>query len=318
MVNDAPIVFTDQYTNTDWRPRNSGGDFLGPIRLREALYRSRNLVSVRLMQDLGVDNALTYMERFGFAREELPRNLSASLGTPELTPLQIAQGYTVIANGGYAVKPYLIERIQDRDWQTIHIAQPAMTPERLDQRQAEIEEYRRNASPEESKPVLLAEQVVDPRTTYQLTSMLKDVINRGTAVRAKSLERADLAGKTGTTNDQKDGWFSGYNADLVAIVWVGFDQPAPLGRREYGGTTALPTWMKFMEKALEDRPENSQPMPDGMMTMRIDPNTGRSARPGTSNGILEVFKEEDAPPSFDEVDANGYRDDGAVTPLELF
>ncbi|MEH6389585.1 penicillin-binding protein 1A [Pseudomonas profundi] len=318
MVNDAPIVFADQYMDTDWRPRNSGGDFLGPIRLREALYRSRNLVSVRLMQDLGVDNALTYMERFGFAREELPRNLSASLGTPELTPLQIAQGYTVIANGGYAVKPYLIEQIQDRNRETIHIAQPAMTPQRLAQRHDAIDSYRRSAEPDEAKQVLLAEQVIDPRTTYQLTSMLKDVINRGTAVRAKALERSDLAGKTGTTNDQKDGWFSGYNADLVATVWVGFDQPAPLGRREYGGTTALPIWMKFMDTALDDKPENSQPMPDGLLTMRIDPNTGRSARPGSNDSILEIFKEEDAPPSFSEIDDNGYRDDGAVTPLELF
>ncbi|QJD59448.1 penicillin-binding protein 1A [Pseudomonas sp. gcc21] len=318
MVNDAPIVFSDQYMDTDWRPRNSGGDFLGPIRLREALYRSRNLVSVRLMQDLGVDNALTYMERFGFAREELPRNLSASLGTPELTPLQIAQGYTVIANGGYAVKPYLIQEIQDRHRETIHIAQPAMTPQRLAERHDAIDSYRSNADPDEAKQVLLAEQVIDPRTTYQLTSMLKDVINRGTAVRAKALERSDLAGKTGTTNDQKDGWFSGYNADLVATVWVGFDQPAPLGRREYGGTTALPIWMRFMDAALDGEPENSQPMPDGLLTMRIDPNTGRSARPGSNDSILEIFKEEDAPPSFGELDDNGYRDDGAVTPLELF
>ena len=318
MVNDAPIVFADQYTDTVWRPRNSGGDFLGPIRLREALYRSRNLVSVRLMQDLGVDNALSYMERFGFAREELPRNLSAALGTPELTPLQIAQGYTVIANGGYAVKPYLIEHIQDRNWETIHLAQPAMTPERLEQRHDAIESFRRNAPPDEGKQVLLAEQVVDSRTTYQLTSMLQDVISRGTGIRAKALGRGDLAGKTGTTNDQKDGWFAGYNAELVTTVWVGFDQPAPLGRHEYGGTTALPIWMKFMASALDGKPEASQPMPDGMMTLRIDPATGRSARPGSTNGILEVFKEEEAPPSYGEIDANGYRDEGAVTPLELF
>lgn len=318
MVNDAPIVFADQYMDTDWRPRNSGGDFLGPIRLREALYRSRNLVSVRLMQDLGVDNALSYIERFGFARDELPRNLSAALGTPELTPMQIAQGYTVIANGGYAVKPYLIEHIQDRNHETIYFAQPAMTPERLAQRMESIDDFRRVAAPEEGKHVLLAEQVVDSRTTYQLTSMLQDVINRGTAVRAKALGRSDLAGKTGTTNDQKDGWFSGYNAELVTTVWVGFDQPAPLGRHEYGGTTALPIWMKFMASALDGKPENSQPMPDGMLTMRVDPATGRSARPGSTSGILEVFKEEDAPPSYDEIDANGYRDDGAVTPLELF
>jgi len=151
-----------------------------------------------------------------------------------------------------------------------------------------------------------------------LTSMLKDVITRGTAVRARALERADLAGKTGTTNEQKDAWFSGYNGDLVATVWVGFDQPATLGRREYGGTAALPIWMKFMAEALDGKPENSQPMPDGLANVRIDPATGRTARPGSNDALFEVFKEEDAPPSFSELDAGGYSSEGAVTPLELF
>jgi penicillin-binding protein 1A len=317
LVNDAPLVVDDGHMEEAWRPRNSGGDFLGPIRLREALYRSRNLVSIRLLQDIGVDEALTYIERFGFSRSELPRNLSAALGTPELAPLQIAQGYTTIANGGYAVKPYLIERIEDHQSRIIDFARPAATPKAIEAHIERAQRYQEMAAlPEIEIPE--AEQVVDPRTTYQLTSMLKDVITRGTAARARALQRPDLAGKTGTTNEQKDAWFSGYNGDLVATVWVGFDQPATLGRREYGGTAALPIWMKFMAEALEGKPESSQPMPDGLVNARIDPETGRTARTGSDNAMFEVFKEEDAPPSFSELDAGGYSSEGAVTPLELF
>ncbi|PKM29372.1 MAG: peptidase [Gammaproteobacteria bacterium HGW-Gammaproteobacteria-11] len=317
LVNDAPLVFVDDGIDSAWRPQNSGGDFLGPIRLREALYRSRNLVSIRLMQDLGVDNALSYIEKFGFSREELPRNLSASLGTPELTPLQIAQGYTIIANGGYGVRAYLIDRIEDHNGQIIDFSVPAIAPSARAKHEERLQRY---AELTESPvtDVVIAPQVVDARTTYQLSSMLKDVITRGTAVRARALQRGDLAGKTGTTNDQKDAWFAGYNGDFATTVWVGFDQPSTLGRREYGGTAALPIWMTFMAGALEGRPENSQPMPRGLVNVRIDPATGRSARPGSGEGFFEVFKEEDAPPPFSELDAGGYSSDGAVTPLELF
>jgi penicillin-binding protein 1A len=319
LVNDAPLVFVDEYLDTEWRPRNAGGDFLGPIRLREALFRSRNLVSIRLMQDLGVDSSLAYIERFGFSRQELPRNLSASLGTSELTPLQIAQGYTVIANGGYAVRPYLIESIRNRNGVLIDFATPRVTPTELDARLQRIQNYQAELDRDVGLETVQAEQVIDPRTTYQLTSMLKDVITRGTATRARALQRGDLAGKTGTTNDQKDAWFAGYNGDFVATVWVGFDQPATLGRREFGGTAALPIWMTFMAGALEGRPEHSQPMPEGLMNVRIDPDTGRVARPGSRNGFFEIFKEEDSPPTHDELDSGEFGgSEGSFTPLELF
>ena len=318
LVNDAPLVFSDGTQGDDWRPRNSSGDFLGPIRLREAFYRSRNLVSIRLMRDIGIDESLTYMERFGFNRDELPRNLSASLGTPELTPLQIATGYAVIANGGHAVRPWLIERIENSEHQVIDFARPAVVPAVQEQEQRRIDAYV-GLTPGQTPPLAqVAEQVIDPRTTYQLTSMLKDVINRGTGARARSLERSDLGGKTGTTNDQKDGWFAGFNGDHVAAVWVGFDQPATLGRREYGGTTALPIWMDFMAGALEGKPEHDLEQPEGLMVTRIDPLTGRSARPGTPGAYLEIFKEEDIPPPASELDAGGYSSDGGITPLELF
>ncbi|NLC01398.1 MAG: peptidase, partial [Pseudomonas formosensis] len=318
LINDAPLVFNDGHQAEDWRPRNAGGDFLGPIRLREALYRSRNLVSVRLMMDIGVDEALSYIERFGFNRSDLPRHLSASLGTPELTPLQIATGYAVIANGGYAVKPWLIERIENSERQVIDFGRPAVAPEAVAVHQRRILAYVGLDAPTSSTQVQTAEQVIDPRTIYQLNSMLQDVITRGTASRARELQRSDLAGKTGTTNDQKDGWFSGYNGDYVTTVWVGFDQPAPLGRREYGSTTALPIWSQFMAAALAGRPEHSQPQPEGLVSVRIDPYTGRTARPGTPGALLEIFKEEDMPPSYSELEIGGYISEDALTPLELF
>jgi len=148
--------------------------------------------------------------------------------------------------------------------------------------------------------------------------MLRDVIRRGTAVRARALQRKDLAGKTGTTNDQKDAWFSGFNPGLVATAWVGFDQPSTLGRREFGGTAALPVWMNFMGPALEGVPDEEQRMPEGLLTARIDPETGRSAPPGSSNAFMEIFKQEDAPPPYSELELGGYDSEGAVTPLELF
>ena len=318
LTNDAPLVFNDGHQAEDWRPRNSGGDFLGPIRLREALYRSRNLVSVRLMMDVGVDESLTYIERFGFNRSDLPRHLASSLGTPELTPLQMAVGYAVIANGGHAVQPWLIERIENSEQKVIEFTRPAVTPEALAAEQQRLDAYAGLGTEQVPPQAQTAEQVIDPRTIYQLNSMLQDVITRGTGSRARELQRNDLAGKTGTTNDQKDGWFAGYNGDLATVVWVGFDQPTPLGRREYGSTTALPIWNQFMAAALDGRPSHSQAQPDGMVSVRVDPYTGRTARPGTPGALIEIFKEEDMPPSYNELEIGGYSSDDALTPLELF
>ena len=318
LTNDAPLVFNDGHQAEDWRPRNSGGDFLGPIRLREALYRSRNLVSVRLMMDVGVDESLTYIERFGFNRSDLPRHLASSLGTPELTPLQMAVGYAVIANGGHAVEPWLIDRIENSQQQVVEFTRPAVTVEALAAHQRRLDAYAGLDTEQTPPQAQAAEQVIDPRTIYQLNSMLQDVITRGTGSRARELQRNDLAGKTGTTNDQKDGWFAGYNGDLATVVWVGFDQPTPLGRREYGSTTALPIWTQFIAAALEGRPNHSQPQPEGMVSVRVDPYTGRTARPGTPGAFLEIFKEEDMPPSYNELEIGGYSSDDALTPLELF
>lgn len=308
LVNDAPIVFQEAGMAEAWRPKNDNNTFLGPIRLREALYRSRNLVSIRLLQDLGINKTLSYIERFGFRREDLPGNLSLALGTANLTPMEIATGWAAFANGGYKIEPYLIERIDSRDGQQLFVANPRSVPGLTPLLPSSGVPSSESVSPS-------AEQIIDPRTSYILTSMLQDVITRGTGRRALALQRADLAGKTGTTNESKDSWFSGYNADLVTTVWSGFDQPASLGRNEYGGTVALPIWMSFMGEALKDRPQRLLPQPPGVVTLRVDPFSGRAATPGNPNAYFEVFKSEDTPPSMSEFDPS-LQAPGSPLPIE--
>ncbi|MGG5287845.1 penicillin-binding protein 1A [Pseudomonas shirazensis] len=313
LVNDAPIVFVDEYLDKVWRPKNDTNTFLGPIRMREALYKSRNLVSIRLLQAMGVDRTIDYIAKFGFNKQDLPRNLSLALGTATLTPMEIATGWSTFANGGYKISPYLIERIESRNGDTLFTANPAHVPQGGGSDEAGIaapeqpissglpgEAPAANAQFSAQTPVL-AEQIIDPRTSYILTSMLQDVIKRGTGRRAMALGRTDLAGKTGTTNESKDAWFSGYNADYVTTVWVGFDQPETLGRREYGGTAALPIWMSFMGAALKDKPNHAPAEPEGILSLRVDPVSGRAATPSTPNAYFELFKAEDSPPSVDEL-----------------
>ena len=296
LVNDAPIVFADDALAQVWRPKNDNNTFLGPIRLREALYKSRNLVSIRLLQDLGIDSTLRYIERFGFEKKDLPPNLSLALGTASLTPMEIAEGWSVFASGGYKTEPYLIERIEDRAGQILFVANPAQTPERANKHAQEANDLQ----PADQAQPVIAERIIDERTAYIMTSMLQDVIKRGTGRRAMALGRDDLAGKTGTTNESKDSWFSGYNADYITTVWAGFDQPESLGRNEYGGTVALPIWMNYMAAALKDKPSHLQAEPEGMLTLRIDPHSGRIASPGTQDAYYELFKSEDSPPSMGE------------------
>lgn len=302
LVNDAPIVFQEAGMDEAWRPKNDNNTFLGPIRLREALYKSRNLVSIRLLQTIGIDYTLNYISNFGFNKQDLPRNLSLALGTANLTPLEIATGWTAFANGGYKIQPYLIERIDSRDGKPLFIANPprtAISASNLEEQNAVA--LSQNPNSEVIKP-LIAEQIVDERTAYILTSMLQDVIKRGTGRRALAMGRGDLAGKTGTTNESKDSWFSGYNADYVTTVWSGFDQPESLGRHEYGGTVALPIWMNYMSAALKDKPEHLPAEPAGLLSLRIDPMSGRAASPGAPDAYFELFKSEDSPPPTSELD----------------
>ena len=305
LVNDAPIVFVDQQQDTVWRPKNDTNTFLGPIRLREALYKSRNLVSIRLLQSIGIDYSINYISKFGFNPQDLPRNFSLALGTANLTPLEITTGWASFANGGYRVKPYLIDKIESRDGSVLFAANPERVPN----------PYLPNAAP--------ATRIIDERTAFIMTSLLQDVIKRGTARRALSLGRQDLAGKTGTTNESKDSWFSGYNADLVTSVWAGFDQPQSLGRREYGGTVALPIWMSFMGQALKDKPEHLPPEPEGIVSLRIDPRSGRLAHAESADAYYELFKSEDSPPPMYEFEQGFSAPDSPLpsdeaAPIDLF
>ncbi|WP_411912063.1 MULTISPECIES: penicillin-binding protein 1A [Pseudomonas] len=324
LINDAPIVLADDPRSQTWRPKNDNNTFLGPIRLREALYRSRNLVSIRLLQDLGIDSTLNYIERFGFEKKDLPPNLSLALGTASLTPMEIAEGWSVFASGGYKTEPYLIERIEGRDGKQLFNANPAQSPAGIALRTEQDNAAQLSAgdTPQPVEPVL-AEQVIDERTAYIMTSLLQDVIKRGTGRRALALGRDDLAGKTGTTNESKDSWFSGYNADYITTVWAGFDQPESLGRNEYGGTVALPIWMSYMGAALKDKPSHVLPEPKGILTLRIDPHSGRAASPDTPNAYFELFKSEDSPPPIGEFEPGTYIPGSPlpadeVAPIDLF
>lgn len=302
IINDAPIVFNDNELESTWRPTNSGGKFLGPTRLRQALFQSRNLVSIRLLRGLGINNAINYVGRFGFNTEQLPKDLSLALGSHSLTPLEVVTAYATISNGGYSVQPYLIDRIEDIDGNIVFQAEPQTACQHCaDSDSNEVADQKEMATledilnEEQSIPPPKAPRVVEERTAYIIDNMLKDVVNRGTARKAKSLKRNDLAGKTGTTNGPTDAWFSGYGGGITTTAWLGFDDNELLGRREYGGSAALPIWIDYMGSALQGRPEYNLKQPAGMVTVKIDPKTGLLAHPGQHDAIFEIFREEYAP-----------------------
>ncbi|MDF1643164.1 MAG: penicillin-binding protein 1A [Pseudomonadales bacterium] len=307
LLNDAPIVFEDNNLEDSWRPQNSSGKFGGPTRLRKALYQSKNLISIRLLKTLTPKVAINYVQRFGFDNKALPNDLSLALGSAALTPLDIATGYSVFANGGYKVSPYIMSEIRNRENETIYRSTPkivctgcSIPPDTIPTEGAREEGVEKSETKTESTQPQpdapeLAARVVDERTAFIINSMLRDVILRGTGTKAKVLNRGDLAGKTGTTNDQFDAWFSGFNGNLVTTVWVGFDQPQTLGAREYGSKAALPIWIDFMRTALQNQPEIMMKQPDGMVVVRIDPTTGERATASQEDAILEIFKIENAP-----------------------
>lgn len=301
LINDAPIVYHDVQEDELWRPKNYSGRFFGPTRLRYALTKSRNLVSIRLMRDMGVQHAVEHIARFGFDREQLPHNLSLALGSSEVTPLQMARAYAVLANGGYLIDPYFIRRIEDGDGRPIHRAQPKVVCADCPRPgSATITEVQGDADGVvihggESDPPRHAPRVISAQNRYLMYSMLQDVIRRGTATRARALGRNDLGGKTGTTNEQRDAWFNGFNQSLVAITWIGFDSYDKLGRGEVGGRTALPAWIDFMRVALQDVPDRPPSMPNDMVTVRIDPKSGLRAAAGNEDAIFEVFRADNVP-----------------------
>lgn len=292
VVNDAPVVFDDPGLENVWRPENYSGRFFGPTRLREALTHSRNLVSIRLLRDIGIAYTVDYVQRFGFKPDQVPPNLSIALGSGSAAPLDMARAYATLANGGHLIDPYIISRIENASGEVLMQTKPQKVCDSCNTEFLSEEETLMQA---ELLGFYPAKQVITPQNAFIINSMLRDVVKFGTGRQALSLNRGDLAGKTGTTNDQLDAWFNGYTPDLVAIAWVGFDNPRTLGRYETGGRAALPMWIDFMRVALEDQPEAPFSQPVDMVTVRIDPETGLLARPGDENAIYETFHKDNVP-----------------------
>ncbi len=300
IINDAPIVINDHRLETEWRPQNYSGKFYGPTRLRHALTNSRNLVSIRLLRSIGMEQALNHAKLFGFDPNDLPQKLSLALGSGTVTPLQMAKGYAVLANGGFMVEPYFIQKIENSKREIVFEAQPLQVCSEC-QQTATLDEQGKPIYPTKAQPGV-APRVISPQNYFLMNSMMRDVIQQGTATKAKILGRKDIAGKTGTTNDQRDAWFNGFHRSHVAIVWVGFDSSAPLGNKEVGGEAALPAWIKYMQVVLKDTEEQPLEMPADMVAIRIDQKTGNPAPPWQKDAIYEFFRAENAPevPNFDK------------------
>jgi len=268
VINDAPLIFDAQQTgNEPWEPKNYDGSFEGPMRMRQGLIKSKNLVSIRILQSITPQYAKDYISQFGFDTTKYPAYLTMALGAGSVTPMQMLAGYSVFANGGFLVTPYFIQRIEDAQGNVLSKVSPEVAG-------------------------ISAKQVIDVRNAYTMVSMLQDVVKHGTGIRAMQLGRQDLAGKTGTTNDSIDAWFCGFHPTVVGIAWMGYDQPRSLGDRETGGGAALPIWMSYMEKILKDVPEASYTMPDNMVSLHINEEGFRD----DNSPRVEYFYQENVPP----------------------
>lgn len=297
LINDAPVVFEDPGIEDVWRPENYSRKTYGPTRLREALTHSRNLVSIRLLHSIGIPFAMDHIAKFGFDIERLPKNLSLALGSGAVTPWEQARGYCVFANGGYLVEPYIIDRIENENGGLLFKTSPVVVCHDCENNRIPANNTGTaiNNDMPATQQARYAKQVVDPENIWIMNSITRDVIQHGTGRRALVLNRKDLSGKTGTTNDQRDAWFNGFNSDIVTIVWVGFDKFQPLGRIETGARAALPIWIEYMKTVLEGTPEHIMEKPPGLVFARIDPDTGKLATPGNNNAIFEVFTSRTAP-----------------------
>jgi penicillin-binding protein 1A len=268
VINDAPLVIDLSQTGEElWQPKNFEGGFDGPMRMRQGLVRSKNLVSIRILQAIGVQYAQDYVTKFGFDKDKIKPFLTMALGAGSVTPLQLLTGYSVFANGGFRIMPYFIQRIEDGQGKLIAQAAPIVA----------------GAG---------AEQVIDVRNAFTMVNMMQDVVKHGTAIRAMELGRQDLAGKTGTTSDSMDAWFAGYHPTLVAVTWIGYDNPQSLGEKETGGGAALPIWMSYMGKMLQGVPEVEYTMPEHVVSARINDNGLRDP----NGDHTEYFYEENIPP----------------------
>lgn len=294
IVNDAPIVINDTGKSL-WRPHNDNHTFNGPTRIREALAYSRNLVSIRLLDDIGIDYAIEFVSRFGFNKTQMPHALSLALGTLSVTPMELTTAYSIIANGGYRIEPYLIDHVTNRHGDALLLANPTRV----------CEDGSQTPAPQ------CAPEVIPKDLSFLIHSALQSVIDHGTAISAKSLGRKDLAGKTGTTNDQVDAWFAGYHPQLVTVTWFGYDTPQPL--HEYGSKLALPLWIDYMKVALKKLPEVIISPPETIKTFKINPETGLRINPEES-GIEEYFKTNQPPGEDDEQPTEGLNEEIAPNP----
>jgi penicillin-binding protein 1A len=324
IVMDAPIVYDDSGQEKIWRPENNEKSFSGPTRLREALVHSRNLVTVRVVRQLGIETAIDYATKFGFDADDMPKDMTIALGSLPATPLEMVTAYAVFANGGYKVDAYYIDRIEDASGQVVYQAKPTVVCESCDPAVAgasaggaagdagvpapavtaqaaadsDPDQAPPNPLPPLTAPASIAPRVISPQNLWIMDDMMADVITRGTGIRAgMALHRKDISGKTGTTNEAKDTWFNGFNRHIVATVWVGFDQERPLGEGEEGSRTAVPIWINFMREALRGQPDRPRPMPSGLVSLRISPRTGALAGANDADAIDETFMEDHLPPA---------------------
>jgi penicillin-binding protein 1A len=276
VINDAPILIDASETGSvPWEPKNYDGGFDGPIRMRTALTKSKNLVSIRILQAIGPQYAQDYIGRFGFDPKLHPAYLTMALGAGSVTALDLAAGYAVFANGGYRVTPYFISRVEDASGKVLAKASPVLAGEG-------------------------AQRAIDVRNAFVMFNMMQDVIRGGTGARAMQLGREDLAGKTGTTNDQMDAWFAGFQRHLSAVAWVGFDLPRSLGPNETGAVAALPIWMAYVGKVLQNTPQEAPAVPEGVIAAHINPETGLRD-PEDRHGLVEYFFHENLPPEGEPV-----------------
>jgi len=339
LINDAPVVFNDSQLENTWRPNNADNQFLGPIRLREALYRSRNLVSVRLLQQIGLIPIINYLEQFGFEKDALPKDLSLSLGSPNFTPLTVAKAYATFSNQGYSVEPFIISEIKNTEDHIIFQANPSLACDQCeDTKDASEPDLKlapqdsisqpnnQTASQEKSIPVpqdsnenpndqaLLvqaprySERIIHEDIAFIIDDILKDVVKKGTATKARSLRRPDIAGKTGTTNGPTDAWFSGYTPKIVVSTWIGFDDNRNLGRGEYGGTAALPIWIDFMHTALQGQDIIKRQTPNNITNVLISKSSGLQANANDTDTMFEYIRSENLP-SIENTSEDGPGDD---------
>ncbi len=323
MILDAPIIMDDPNLEEVWRPKNSGGGFRGPMRLREAIVQSRNLVSIRLLQQLGVRPVIDYVQNFGFTKQQLPNNLTLALGSMGATPLEVATGFAVFANGGSRIEPFYIDRVEGPAGQIVYTAEPAVVCAECKQPIDVVSAAERAKSAEVSATYVpptplvgttprthVAPRTITPQVAFLMNDIMRDVITRGTGRRALALGRSDLRGKTGTTNDNVDTWFNGFNDNLVASVWVGFDDNTPLGDGEEGARTAVPIWVDYMREALRGVPEKPRSIPEGIVEMKVNALTG-GRKDADLDPLFEYFRIDALPTD------EGYQGDTGVSPADI-